>query len=211
MAARELAAADAPAAPPLEARRHALPARGVSHLRRISRGNAAGGARSLLERDGTSFPVEYTCTPVRAKTGADRVIRHVPRRQRAGAARAQIRQAQKMRRSGSSRAASPRLQQPATVIKGRSELLRRPPPADAIHSRDFDLIQADGDRAAALVGSSCLQPHAAARAENARPQRRRREMSTMLRRMIGEQIELQTPTIRARTREGRSGRSSRCS
>src|SRR5207244_3499065 len=82
-----------------------------------------------------------------------------------------------------------------TVIKGRSELLRRRLRPDAIHSRDFDLIKRTADRAAALV----RQLLAFSRTQLLEPRTLDlsavvAEMSTMLRRMIGEQIELQTPT-----------------
>ena len=148
-------------------------------------------------RDGTSFPVEYTCTPVRAKDGeligSVVTFRDVSEREQL---EAQIRQAQKMEAIGRlAGGIAHDFNNLLTVIKGRSELLRRRLRPDAIHSRDFDLIKRTADRAAALV----RQLLAFSRTQLLEPRTLDlsavvAEMSTMLRRMIGEQIELQTPT-----------------
>ncbi|PYM84921.1 MAG: hypothetical protein DME09_07555 [Candidatus Rokuibacteriota bacterium] len=119
-------------APPLEARRDALPADGVSDLRRISRGqDAAEGARSLLEAGWHELPgrVHLHAGP-RQRRGAGRVGRHVPRRQRAGAARGSDSSGAK---DGGDRATRrrrrPRLQQPPDRHQGPQRAPPAPPPA----------------------------------------------------------------------------------
>src|SRR5438105_10573684 len=148
-------------------------------------------------RDGTSFPVEYTCTPVRANdgelVGSVVTFRDVSEREQL---EAQIRQAEKMEAIGQlAGGVAHDFNNLLTVIKGRSELLRRRLRPDAIHSRDFELIKRTADRAAALV----RQLLAFSRKQRLEPRTLDlsavvAEMSTMLRRMIGEQIELLTPT-----------------
>src|SRR5207245_608703 len=80
-------------------------------------------------RDGTSFPVEYTCTPVRAKdgelVGSVVTFRDVSEREQL---EAQIRQAQKMEAIGQlAGGVAHDFNNLLTVIKGRRELLRPRP------------------------------------------------------------------------------------
>jgi len=143
------------------------------HLRRISRGRCSGGARSLWRRDARAF---RSSTPAPRSVQRRELIGSVVtfESQRAGAAEAQIRQAQRWRRSGSSRRHRPRLQQLLTVIRAAASS------SGAASGRTHSLArfrphQADGrPRRGAGPAAPGLQPHAAARAENARPQRRRR-------------------------------------
>jgi PAS domain S-box-containing protein len=148
-------------------------------------------------RDGTSFPVEYTSTPILAEDGrligAVVTFRDVTEREHL---EAQIRQAQKMEAVGQlAGGIAHDFNNLLTVIKGRSELLHRRLKPDAVHARDFDLISKTADRASALIQQllafsrkQVLQPRVLDL--NAVVS----DMSTMLRRLIGERVVLKTFT-----------------
>jgi len=148
-------------------------------------------------RDGTSFPVEYTTTPMRAEDGrvmgAVVTFRDVTEREQL---EAQIRQAQKMDAVGQlAGGIAHDFNNLLTVIKGRAEILQRRLRPDGTHAHDFDLIKRTADRASALVQQllafsrkQVLQPRVLdLNAVVA-------EMSTMLRRLIGEHVLLHTET-----------------